>query len=73
MHRYLRFVASFKRVAHLAKKSRFEQFVGKQRRLERKFLGISEAELLRFDCGGLFSIQGRFRLINLNLSRLMEH
>ena len=28
----------------------FEQFVGKQRRLEGKYLGISEAELLRFDC-----------------------
>ena len=35
----------------------FEQIVGKQRRLERKFFGISEAELLRFDCVNLFSLK----------------
>ena len=46
-----------------------EQYVGKQRRLERKFcfFGISEAELLRFYCVNLFSLQGQcraqFRLI----------
>ena len=32
----------------------FEPFVGKQRRLEEKYLGISEAEPLRFDCVNQF-------------------
>ena len=57
MHRYLRIVTSFQRVAHLAKsvsmQQHFEQFMG--RRQERKFFGISEIELLRFDCVNLFS------------------
>ena len=35
----------------------FEQFVGKQRRLEGKYLGISEAEPLRFDCVNQFSLE----------------
>ena len=39
----------------------FEQFVGKQRRLERKCFGISEAQLLSFDCVNLFSLQGQCR------------
>ena len=47
----------------------FEQFVGKERRLERMFMGISETELLRFDCVNLVSLQGQcraqFRLIYL--------
>ena len=28
----------------------FEQFMGKQRRLEGKYFGVSEAKPLRFDC-----------------------
>ena len=35
----------------------FEKFVGKQRRLEGKHLGISEAEPLRFDCVNQFSLE----------------
>ena len=48
-------------------KKHFEQLMGKQRRLESKCLGISDAELLRFDCVNLFFLQGQgraqFRLI----------
>ena len=36
----------------------FEQFVGKHRRLEGKYLGISEAEPLRFDFVNQFSVKG---------------
>ena len=39
----------------------FEQCVGKQRRLERKRLGISEAEIMRFDCVNRFPLQGLCR------------
>ena len=45
----------------------YKQFVGKQRRLEIKFVGIPEDELLRIDFVNLFSLPGqcrsRFRLI----------
>ena len=54
MHMYLSIVTYFQRVAHIVKsvsmQQHFEQFVGNQRRLERKCFGISEAELQRFDC-----------------------
>ena len=44
----------------------FEQFAGKQRRLEFFFFGgggdISKAELLRLDCVNLCSLQGQFRV-----------
>ena len=40
----------------------FEQFVGKQRRLEGKYLGISEAGPLRFDRVNQFSPQGQCRV-----------
>ena len=63
MHRYIRTVMPFQHVAHLAKSASmqqlFEQFVGKQRRLERQLLNISEAELLRFDRVSPFSLQGQ--------------
>ena len=39
----------------------FEQFVGKERRLEGKYLGISETEPLRFDCLNQFYPQGQCR------------
>ena len=49
----------------------FEQFVGKQRRLERKFLCISDAELLRFDRVNVLALQGQgkaqLRLIYVNV------
>ena len=35
----------------------FVQFVGKQIRLEWEYLGISEAEPLRFDCAKQFSLE----------------
>ena len=35
----------------------FEQYVGKQRRLEGKYLGIAEAEPLRFVCVNQFSLE----------------
>ena len=67
MHRYLRIVTSFQRVTQLTKsvsmQQHFEHFIGKQRRLERKFLRISEAELLRFDCVNLFYLQGQCRAV----------
>ena len=37
----------------------FEQFDGIQRRLEGKYLGISEPERLRFDCVNQCSPQGQ--------------
>ena len=53
MHGYLLIVTSYQRVAHIAKdvfiQKRCKQYVAKQRRLERKFLGISDSELLRYD------------------------
>ena len=39
----------------------FEQFMGKQRRLDGKYLGISEAEPLRLDCVNQFSPRGQRR------------
>ena len=47
---------------HMLKKSvsmqqYFEQFMGKQRRLEGKYFGIFEADPLRFDCVNQFSPQ----------------
>ena len=40
----------------------FEQFMGEQRRLERKFFfSISESKLLRFDCVNLLSLQEQSR------------
>ena len=54
MKSYLCILTCFKRVAHVEKsvlmQRHFEQFVGKQIRQEGKYLGISEAEPLRFDC-----------------------
>ena len=55
-------------VWHMLKKSvsmqqYFEQFVGKQSRLEGNYLGISEAEPLRFDCVNQFSPQGQYRTV----------
>ena len=55
----------FKRVFnvwHMLKKSvsmqqHFERFVGKQRRLEEKYFGISEAQPLGFDCVNPFSLE----------------
>ena len=51
----------FQCVAHveksMSKQQHFEQFVGKQRRLEGKYLGISEAEPLRFDCVNQLSLE----------------
>ena len=40
----------------------FEQFVGKRIRLQRKYLGISEAELLQFDYSTDQSKVKRFRI-----------
>ena len=52
----------FQRVAHVensvSMQQHFEQFVGKQRRLEGKYLGISEAEPQRYDCVNQFSHKG---------------
>ena len=75
-------MTSFQRVAHLAKRvsmqQHLKQFVEKERRLESKFVGISEAEKLRFDCLNLFSLQGQcraqfrfmlFRHIEIRLAR----
>ena len=42
------YLNGFPRVTHVKKSVNFEQFVGKQRRLEGKYLGISEAEPLDF-------------------------
>ena len=58
-------------MTHLAKsvsmQQHVEQFVAKQRILERKISGISKAELLKFDCVNRFFSQGQcraqFRLI----------
>ena len=62
MHRYLRIVASFHRVAHLAKKNCvnatiFRTICGEAKKTRKKVLGISEAELLRFDCVSRFYLQ----------------
>ena len=56
----------FFNVCHMLKKSvsiqqHFEQVVGKQRRLEGKYFGISEGEPLRFDCVNQFSPKGQCR------------
>ena len=45
----------------LSMQQHFEQFVGKPRILEGKYLDISEAEPLRFDCVNQFSPQGQHR------------
>ena len=64
MHRCLRTVMSFQRVAHLAKKcvnaTIFRTICGKTKKT-RKFLCISEAELLRFDCVNQVSLQRHYR------------
>ena len=61
MHRYLRIVMSFQRVTHLAKKcvnaTTFRTICGVTKKTRKKFLCISEAELLRFDCVNRFSLQ----------------
>ena len=53
MHKYLRIVTSFQRVAHLAKivsmQKHFKQLVGKQRSKKESVFCISEGELMRFD------------------------
>ena len=51
----------FQRKTHVKKRmsmqQRFKQCMGKQRRLEGKYLDISEAEPLRFDCVNQFSLE----------------
>ena len=43
--------------------------MAKQRRLERKFWGISEAKILRFDCVNRFYLQGQCRTqLSLDIS-----
>ena len=75
MHRYLRTVKSFQRVAHLAKKcdnatafrticgeTTFRTICVETKKTKTKFFGISEAKLLTFDCVNLFSLQGQCRV-----------
>ena len=58
-------INAFKRVCnvwHMLKEcvsmqQHVEKFVGKQRRLEGKYLGISKAEPLKFDCVNQFSLE----------------
>ena len=65
MHRYLRILQCLYNVwqkknillKSVSMQQHFEQFVAKQRRLERK----SEVELLRFDSENRLSLQGQFR------------
>ena len=80
VHRYLRIVTSFLRAAHLEWKcvyaTIFLTVCRETKKTRRKCFGISEAELPRFVCVNIFSLQGQsraqFRLIYVIVFRYIK-